>query len=474
MELNQPVVRGHEMVLGQTPGHSGPYGHPLGRRPPPSAGPYVQTAYSYFDPNYQQRRKPVRAVQALHLQRGAPQKTEKQMLAITDKLETMSGNIEMLIQHQKTQSEQFHRQSEQFQRQSEQFQRQSEQFQRQSEQIRMLLTALQKNAGSGEFARRLQKPTQVDSTVEKYPFHRGASLEAQSKPGARIQTTSSLLKGGNQRGNQEGRRMDKETSSSPHGVWGTGQLHAPLTSNHSQTARGHSRGVSLHDGLMLDSEAVDRCFGSYMANIHNQHLFLKPVDWRNIIHDFKQKYSWDYRATQTMAATIGVKRKRETTDSPISMEEQNTPGFVGNRTQARAYSAGVSSIEHSVANAIVLLVIAFGKVTSHREPLPGPAFTPHSALYTDLTMPMLTPTSPFNDLVNLSGTNDVAVSSPANPHGKNMYAFPELAYFAKAADILGELPGSTDESHIYAHFLAGLYMAPLHRIQNHVAFGPES
>ena len=91
------------------------------------------------------------------------------MLTITDKLETMTGNIEMLIQQQKTQSEQF---------------------QRQSEQISMLLTTLQKNAGSGdagaaatldkqvEFAKRLKKPTQVDSTVEKYPFRRGESSEA--------------------------------------------------------------------------------------------------------------------------------------------------------------------------------------------------------------------------------------------------------------------------------------------------------
>ena len=153
------------------------------------------------------------------------------------------------------------------------------------------------------------------------------------------------------------------------------------------------------------------------------------------------------------------------------MEEQNTPGFVSNRTQTRAYLAGVSPIEHSVANAIVLLVIALGKVTSHREPLPGPASTttmrtstPHSALYSDLPMPMSAPTSPFNNQLNLNGANNMAVSSPANPQGKNMDAIPGLAYFAKAADILGELPGGTDVSHIQANLLAGLYMGQLARI----------
>ncbi|KAK5311803.1 hypothetical protein LTR93_011582 [Exophiala xenobiotica] len=153
------------------------------------------------------------------------------------------------------------------------------------------------------------------------------------------------------------------------------------------------------------------------------------------------------------------------------MEEQNTPGFVGNRTETRAYSAGASLIEHSVANAIVLLVIALGKVTSHREPLPGPASTttmrtstPHSALYTDLPMPMSAPTSPFNNQVNLNGAHNVAVPSPANTQGKNMDAILGLAYFAKAAAILGELPGGTDVPHIQANLLAGLYMGRLARL----------
>ncbi|KAK4934637.1 hypothetical protein LTR10_024154 [Elasticomyces elasticus] len=86
-----------------------------------------------------------------------------------------------------------------------------------------------------------------------------------------------------------------------------------------------------------------------------------------------------------------------------------------------------------------------------------------NALYTDLPMPMSAPTSPYNQ-VDLNGAHNVAVSSPANPQGKNMDAIPGLAYFAKAADILGELPGGTDVSHIQANLLAGLYMGQLARL----------
>lgn len=264
----------------------------------------------------------------------------------------------------------------------------------------------------------------------------------------------------------EGRRMDDESSSSPHGVWGSGQLHAPL-SNQSHSAREHPGGVSPSGGLMLDSEAVDRYFRSFMDNMHILHPFLEPKVLRNMVHTFKRKYSWDYRATQPGAAAIGIKRKREVTELPTSMDDYNTAGHVGNRHPARPHNSTVAPIEHSVANAIVLLVMALGKVTAHREPLPGPAATvsmrtstPHSAMYSDLPMPMSAPTSPFNNQVNVNGV----VSSPANPQGKNMDTIPGLAYFAKAADILGELPGGSDVSHIQANLLAGLYMGQLARI----------
>lgn len=462
-----------------------------------------------------------------------PQKSEKQILNITDKLETMSGNIEMLIQNQKAQAEN----------------------------INLLLNAWQQkqqsetgNAPTPDdhldiALRRHKQSTLTDNPIDPaYPFRRGESSETQStrrpvqvqpKPSTVQQgpegerenfeltlppkhttaaqnllnwpsikklippkiTASYVIDEETGRGllrlygsgegedkndghegapspagstSSEGRRMDEETSSSPHGVWGTGQIH-PLTPSsmphNSHTARDHPGGVSPHGGLMLDSDAVDRYFRSYMDHMHILHPFLEPRVIRHMVHTFKRKYSWDVRSTPHTAATIGTKRKREMTESPTSMDEPHAANHVNSRTQARLLSTGAPLIEHSVANAIVLLVIALGKVCSHREPLPGPASTtsmrtstPHSALYSDLPMPMSAPTSPFNTQSNLNGTNNISVSSPANPQGKNMDAIPGLAYFAKAADILGELPGGTDVSHIQANLLAGLYMGQLARI----------
>jgi hypothetical protein len=213
---------------------------------------------------------------------------------------------------------------------------------------------------------------------------------------------------------------------------------------------------------MLDADAVDRYFRSFMDNIHILHPFLEPKVLRTMIHSFKRKYSYDFRTNQP--AVSGSKRKRENMDSPNSVDEHGV-----HRSHPRTYPPSVPPIEHSVTNAIVLLVLALGKVTAHREPLPGPATTtsmrtstPFNLMYSDL--PMSAPTSPFNNQATLNGVHHVTVSSPANPQGKNMDAIAGLAYFAKAADIIGELPGGTDVSHIQANLLAGLYMGQLARI----------
>lgn len=207
-----------------------------------------------------------------------------------------------------------------------------------------------------------------------------------------------------------------------------------------------------------------------MDNMHILHPFLESRVLRKMIHAFKKKYSWDYRPHHATSQVTGAKRKREATDSPTPLEDI-PPTFTGGRPHSRAVNS--SMIEHSVANAIVLLVIALGKVCAHREPLPGPASTasirtstPHN-IYSALSdLPVnnvkSAPASPYNQT---NGNHlPAAAPSPGNPQGKNMDVIPGLSYFAKAADIIGELPGGADVSHIQANLLAGLYMGQLARI----------
>lgn len=552
------------MMSGQPGPHHAPppSHHAYSHAPPPTGAPPTPGGYypSYYDAG-QQRRKPVRAAQACDScrQRKAkcdegrpecqhckennlkctyrempPQKSEKQVLQITEKLESLGDNVNMLLDNQKSQQVQID---------------QILAIQRQM-QIGGMNHAHPEGVTAGrpamlhqmsadsqtqmQTAGELQRgPTVQNHNFEEAPSHphvsyaepeyreggdykdRAEALEYSMPPKhttavhhmfewplikaliPRNQSTTYVMdtelnrgllrlygcgegedKGDGHEGapspagsqSSEGRPMDDDTSSvSPHGVWGNGQLPPPPTSN-DQSAREHPGGLSPRGGLMLDSEAIDTYFRSYMDNMHILHPFLEARVLRKMIHNFKKKYSWDYRPHHATAQVTGNKRKREATDSPTALDDI-PPAFTAGRPHSRAVNS--SMIEHSVANAIILLVIALGKVCAHKEQVPGPASTasirtstPHNIYSTLSDLPYnhvkSAPASPYNQP---NGHHPaVTAASPSNPQGKNMDVIPGLSYFAKAADIIGELPGGVDVSHIQANLLAGLYMGQLARI----------
>ena len=270
----------------------------------------------------------------------------------------------------------------------------------------------------------------------------------------------------------EGRRPNDEPFSAlRYGVWGNGQLHTLQASVGSHTARENLPILSPRGGLMLDSEAVDGYYRAYMENIHILHPFLEPKVLRQMVRTFKEKYSWDYRVKH--AARRG-KRKREATDSPSPTDEMDKGvRYKGNHARAANSVTSTNNIEHSIANAVILLVMALGQMCTHRQPIPGPVrtspvhtSTPHiiHSMPSDVPFPTSAPTSPFSNQYPVHGNRAIAVSSPLNSQEKNSDHVPGLSYFARAADILGELPGGVDVSHIQANLLAGLYMGQMARI----------
>ncbi|ETN40142.1 uncharacterized protein HMPREF1541_04418 [Cyphellophora europaea CBS 101466] len=534
------VQTGHEMMGGQ-PGAPPPphshhgYGHapPHSAPPPPTPGGYYP---QYYD-SAQQRRKPVRAAQACDScrQRKAkcdegrpecqhckdnnlkctyrempPQKSEKQVMQITEKLESLADNVNLLVANQKSQQQQIQKlldmqsalggnstnfQSSQTVPPSRPPMPNFKSEETQAHARANFEETADKEEGDpedkGEKLEYSMPPKHTTAVHHMFEWPLIQALIPKNQSNTYVMDTElsrGLLrlygcgegedKGDGHEGapspansqSSEGRIIDDETtSSSPHGVWGNGQLPPPPTSNE-QNAREHPGGLSPRGGLMLDSEAVDLYFRSYMDNMHILHPFLEPRVLRKMIHDFKRKYSWDYRPHHATAQVTGAKRKREATDSPTPLDEIPST-FAGGRPHSRAVNS--SMIEHSVANAIVLLVIALGKVCGHKEPLPGPASTatirtstPHTMYSTLSDLPhnntKSAPASPYHQPNGNHAA--VAVSSPSNPQGKNMDVIPGLSYFAKAADIIGELPGGVDVSHIQANLLAGLYMGQLARI----------
>jgi hypothetical protein len=265
----------------------------------------------------------------------------------------------------------------------------------------------------------------------------------------------------------EGRQDDEHSIPSPNGVWGSGQL-PPRSSGGILANKDHPGGVSPHGGLILDAHVVDQYFKSYMANIHILHPFLEARVLRDMVTFFKRRYSWDFVPLTSRNASTG-KRKREADESPGSFE--HPPSGMPARMQRRNPVERVD-IEHSITNAIVLLVMALGKICAHKDPLPGCAqttsistSTPHNHFSDGLmVVSSSVPGSPAQGRNAKLGEVPATIASPADPRGKNMDVIPGLAYFAQGADILGELPGGSSVSHVQANILAGLYMGQLARI----------
>ena len=264
-----------------------------------------------------------------------------------------------------------------------------------------------------------------------------------------------------------GRADDEVSTPSPGGVWGSGYL-PPPSPGPGTVVRDHPGGVSPTGGLILDSLTVENYYKSYRENIHILHPFLELRVMRGMLERFKKRYSKD-KAYFPYSATNPGKRKRHAEDSPTFPSNDSVNSFPPNQSHVSALT-GTTEIERSITNAIILLVIALGKICSHKDRLP-PAVSP-SAMPT--STPVMTsthledlrsaPSSPHNHSGIRSIGYSHASSSPADPRGRNMDVFPGLAYYSIAAGILGDLAGGSDLSHIQANLLAGLYMGQLARV----------
>jgi hypothetical protein len=253
---------------------------------------------------------------------------------------------------------------------------------------------------------------------------------------------------------------DAPSSSSSKGVWGKGELPARSSGTNSSSG-GHPGYLASNDGLILEADLVESSVNAYMANIHIMHPFLDNRVLRKMVSRFKQRYVWAYSQLSQRQPNAG-KRKRTANKFPGTTSD----GAVPNRPCVSGLG-GVPGIEHSIANAIVLLVIALGRVCAHKDSLPGPTpatststsnRSPHSRPPPSISAPN-SPTVHRGMKLEQSGVNTF---DPTYTGGKNTDVIPGLAYYAVAAEILGELCG-VNLSYIQANLLAGLYMGQLAR-----------
>lgn len=186
------------------------------------------------------------------------------------------------------------------------------------------------------------------------------------------------------------------------------------------------------------SQVMDKLHESYMKHMHSLHPFLNPSKLQRMIREFKEQYSPDGRRDMAASPAAhqlnpGVKRKR----SSSAFGDPYSPR---------------GAIERSLRNAIVLLVLALGKVCSYKHrPLPAPESdknTHSTGAWGSFSHP------------NASFTSNA--SEDGRP--RNIDYLPGMAYFSYATDIIGNQQGGHTVGHAQANILAALYIGQYARV----------
>jgi len=186
---------------------------------------------------------------------------------------------------------------------------------------------------------------------------------------------------------------------------------------------------------------------SYHDHIHCLHPFLNPSKLRKMVTDFGAVYSPEARTPKTM--------------SPAGVPERLNPGVKRKRSNSvlgdgygLKEDLNKGSIERSLRNAIVLLVLALGKVCLHKDPLPAPQADRN---------PMSSDSWGYTRDSPRSANNSFhGESSDSRP--RNIDILPGMAYFSYATDILGNQQGGNTVAHAQAMLLAALYLSQFARV----------
>lgn len=250
-------------------------------------------------------------------------------------------------------------------------------------------------------------------------------------------------------GSPESSNDSDVTSPAPgkEGLWGYPPLDHSSPSTMSGDAPreypGHEGGLGPDGRPNFYAKTLHELLESYMNNMHNLHPFLNPSKLKRMVNDFIEQYSPDGKSANARSPAVsglqhhqGMKRKR----SSSAFGEPYSPK---------------GAIERSMRNAIVLLVLALGKVCAHERKLPAPQSDKTPFVNGVWGYPRESPHA------NGSFTSE---SSSDDNRPRNIEILPGMAYYAYATDILGNQQGGNTVAHAQAMILAALYLSQFARV----------
>lgn len=278
----------------------------------------------------------------------------------------------------------------------------------------------------------------------------------------------------------------RSPASSTDGLWGSGFADARI---HSEIG-----GLNRDGTLTIDPLTLRRLLKSYMENIHILHPFLNKSLLTQMVENFSAYYNGDKHrlaarlppSVPAAAATLeGRVEPFNNLRNPAKRKHSDGQyhHYVFDACSSPGQSTAQPPLQKSISTAIVLLVMALGKICEWHDPLPGPvsesskesAFPHPSSLRptTEPPSPVSVRQSPISSTQSLG---NASIASPMSgfsstrrmtdepaPGTRNVDVIPGLAYYAQATDILGNCHGGNDLSHVQANLLAGLYAGQLAR-----------
>ncbi|EME42038.1 hypothetical protein DOTSEDRAFT_72963 [Dothistroma septosporum NZE10] len=282
----------------------------------------------------------------------------------------------------------------------------------------------------------------------------------------------------------------------PHGdgLWGVGFPSTPGSDAHRSEPYG-AGGLTANGEVDLRAHTVNTLYDEYMKSIHIMHPFLDKRRLRRMFDIFIKRYS-----TGRPRAAFAVGLQHDPDHRPVKRQRSN--GSSANPGTGSDNEIRKEQTERSPGNAIIYLVLALGKICQWRDPLPSivpdsrlqantvvshqisgnrgfAASSPISANIKPSPMspkstPTTQPTPPseanlrLNDSRSRRSSVDGSPTAGAGP--RNLDVIPGIAYYAKAAEILGDQGDGNDLVHAQMFLLAGLYKGQLARVKESMSW----
>lgn len=285
-----------------------------------------------------------------------------------------------------------------------------------------------------------------------------------------------------------------ETQSTPspaENLWGAGFI-TPVTSPCLSPPTTLNE-ASFDFSLNIHPQTLRRLLDSYLSNIHIMHPFLEVGRLTGMVERFSLRYN---PTEQKLTRSLFSKAPSNTNIDALrgippnfprpgkSRHDGHTQSFATELAGTHAHPKREIEFERSISTAIVLLVMAMGRICEWKKPLPGvrhlneqkeptPGLHHHSPPNINGQSPRAYPhgtppshvggNTPAPSPTNMYRNSLPSPRSVVDDSMKNMDVVPGLSFYAPATDILGNLHGSNDLAHVQAYLLAGLFMGQMAR-----------